>query len=218
METDQQEWLEPDRHVPTTKSYGDHDKWEEQNAERSRRRLSALEERLERIEQLKARLSMVRATNGNMERKPQTPHACLTLPGQCQQTTVTTIKDVHDMDLMCTDFCDQTDFSGKVTPDHHRPTTYYRTTPFTPNMSGLRTIIREEVAQTFTRLINPDLRGQLTVPKRVQSTEERPRLYEHEEDQTSQQSTEERPSLPSEHEEDGTCPENSGLYCILLGC
>lgn len=212
MDMDNKEWQEPGKIVPTAKIYGDHDKWEEQNAERSRRRLSDLEERLERIEQLRARISRVSATNGDMKRKPQTPHPCLTLPGQCQQT----IQDVEDVDLdRSRDFCNRTDFRGKVTPDN-RPKTYHRNAPFTPNMSGLRTIIREEVAHTFTKLINPDLRGQLTVQKRVQSTEERPRLHEHEEDQTSQQSTEERPSLPSEHDEDGACPENSGLCCFLL--
>ena len=219
MEPDNKEWQAPGNHVPKTKSSGDHDKWEEQKAEMSRRRLSDLEERLERIEKLKARLSRVRAKHGDMEKKPQTPHACLTLPrhlpGQCEQT----IQDVENVDFdRSRDFFNKTDFRGDATPDHHRPETYYRNASFTPNMSGLRTIIREEVAHTFTRLMNPDLRGQLTLQKRVQSTEERPGLHKHEEDQTSQQSTEERPSLPSDNDEGGTGPENSGLYCFCYGC
>ena len=219
METDNKDGEEPGKHVLfNTPSNGDFHDWSVQNAERSRRKMSALEERMDRIEQLKAIFSTGRgrASNGDVERKHQKAHACMSLPGQCQHTAVTTIQDVEDVDFdRRRDFCNQTDFRGKVTPDNNRSKTYHRNAPFTPNMSGLRTIIREEVAHTFTKLINPDLRGQLTVQKRVQSTEERPRLHEHEEDQTSQQSTEERPSLPSEHDEDGACPENSGLCCFL---
>jgi len=166
---------------------------------------------MDRIEQLKANVSTgrARANNGDVERKHEKAHACMSLPGQCQHTTVTTIEDVEDVQ----DFSNgnQTDLRGTVTPGHRRPKPYCRDAPFTPNMSGLRTIIHDEVAKTVTGLITPEVLlrqlQQLPIQKSLQSTEERPRPHlKHAEDEPGTSSASDA----------STGPENLVLYCILI--
>jgi hypothetical protein len=214
METDNKDWKEPGKHVLfNTPSNGDFHDWSVQNAERSRRKMSALEERMDRIEQLKANFSTGRGrtNNADLERKHHKAHACTSLPGQCQHTTVTTIQDVDDEQ----DFSNsnQTDLSGTVTPGHRRPKSYCRDAPFTPNMSGLRTIIHDEVAKTVTGLITPEVLlrqlQQLPVQTSLQSTEERPRPH--------LKNAEDEPGTSSAMASDAsTGPEKLALYCFLI--
>jgi hypothetical protein len=211
METDNKDGKEPGNHVLlNTPSNRDFHDWSVQNAERSRRKMSALEERMDRIEQLKATFSTGRgrANNGDVERKHQKAHACMSLPGQCQHTTVTTIQDVEDVQ----DFSNgnQTDLRGT---GYRRPKSYCRDAPFTPNMSGLRTIIHDEVAKTVTGLITPEVLlrqlQKLPVQKSLQSTQDRPQPHlKHAEDE---------PGTSSAMASDAsTGPENLGLYCFLI--
>ena len=168
-----------DANLPPGVSRHDFTKWKEQQAVAARRRLAELEERLQRLQLLKTKLSRMKANaDDTVQRSDATIGATqsvnFSLPGQTQHKQNSSplkatnaasgaqwaaVEDV-DGDPDSPIGNDQ-EADDEVPPGEHTRMAAYlppyqpgMAPPFTPGMSGLRKIIRDEMTSVIDLVVN----------------------------------------------------------------
>jgi hypothetical protein len=135
--------------LPPGMSRHDFTTWKEQQAMAARRRLTELEDRLQRLQMLRTKLTRMKANSHNTVLAPG--GGSWTLPGQVHQTqqpgpTAKLGEMNASGDEGTTQYFDDDPDSSARNAEPYQP-------PFTPGMSGLRTIIRDEVALGVRKII-----------------------------------------------------------------
>ena len=171
--------------LPSGVSRHDFEKWKQQKADALRRKCLELEDRLQRLQLLKAKISKmkengedtIQMSNATLSAKNATygrnqaietetyipREVAWNLPGQTQEMTIEDFDD--DMDVPLGDVAHA---NYMATPGHRRRMPLYappqeehdmaRVAPFTPGMSGLRKIIHDEVTTSISGFVSQFMR------------------------------------------------------------
>jgi len=164
--------------LPPGVSRHDFTKWKEQQAVAARRRLAELEERLQRLQMLRSKLARMKANaddtlqrsdavlgGGHLPGQPQHKHngtaklGTMSATGNSQWTTLEDVGGYLDSSVRNGEDADDEVPLGAHTrmPAYLPPHQHGMAPPFTPGLSGMRKIIRDEMTQVVTQVLQDRL-------------------------------------------------------------
>lgn len=163
--------------LPPGVSRHDFTKWKEQQAVAARRRLAELEERLQRLQMLRSKLARMKANadetlqrsdvvlgSGHLPGQPQHKHngtaklGTMSATGNSQWTTLEDVGGYLDSSVRNgEDADDEVPLGAHARMPAYLPPHQGMAPPFTPGLSGMRKIIRDEMTQVVTQVLQDRL-------------------------------------------------------------